>query len=77
MLDSRARLIARSKEWTERSAELDWIRSWVEGSAYASALGVECSELTEQSVKLRLPYAEVNSNPGTHAGSNVRWAQKM
>ncbi len=40
------------------------IRSWVEGSPYASALGVRCEALSEESVSLLLPYAEQNANPG-------------
>ena len=43
---------------------MDWIRSWVVESGYSAALGVHCDELTETSVALSLPYAEVNSNPG-------------
>ena len=44
--------------------ELDSIRSWIEGSGYGRALGVQCSELSETSVTLQLPYADQNSNPG-------------
>ncbi len=40
------------------------IRSWVEGSPYAAALGVRCEALSEESVSLLLPYAEQNANPG-------------
>ena len=43
---------------------MDWIRSWVEESAYSAALGVRCDQLSGSAVKLRLPYADVNSNPG-------------
>ena len=40
------------------------IRDWVEGSPYAVALGVQCEELSPESVSLLLPYAETNANPG-------------
>jgi uncharacterized protein (TIGR00369 family) len=40
------------------------IQSWVEGSPYAAALGVQCEALSEESVSLLLPYAEQNANPG-------------
>ena len=43
---------------------MDWIRSWVVESGYSAALGVHCDELSETSVTLSLPYADVNSNPG-------------
>ena len=40
------------------------IRSWVEGSPYAAALGVGCEAVSEGAVTLVLPYAEQNANPG-------------
>jgi uncharacterized protein (TIGR00369 family) len=43
---------------------MDAIRSWIEESPYASALGVRCSALSAERVSLRLPYAEHNANPG-------------
>lgn len=49
---------------TDEENGLDWIRSWVEGSAYAKSMGVQCAELSETGVTLQLPYADVNSNPG-------------
>jgi uncharacterized protein (TIGR00369 family) len=40
------------------------VREWVEGSDYAKALGVLLDELTEDQVRLKLPFREGNSNPG-------------
>ncbi len=39
-------------------------KSWVEDAGYARALGVSCESLTEEQVRLQLPYAEDNANPG-------------
>ncbi len=43
---------------------MEFIRNWIEKSAYSVALGVELEELTENAVRLRLPYSDGNSNPG-------------
>lgn len=40
------------------------VRRWVEGSAYATALGVMLEELDDGAVRLHLPYREGNTNPG-------------
>ena len=40
------------------------VESWIEQSGYAQALGVVCDSLSEEGVTLRLPFAEVNANPG-------------
>ncbi len=39
-------------------------RHWLEGSAYAHALGVEPLVVTPGRVRLRLPFAAANTNPG-------------
>ena len=43
---------------------MDWIRSWVEQSPYAAALGVRLDVLDESGCTLHLPYQDANSNPG-------------
>lgn len=43
---------------------MDKIKEWVEGAPYSAALGVELISLDETTAKLRLPYRDVNSNPG-------------
>jgi uncharacterized protein (TIGR00369 family) len=43
---------------------MDDVRSWVEQSPYAAALGVRLEALSEAGACLALPYQEVNSNPG-------------
>jgi uncharacterized protein (TIGR00369 family) len=40
------------------------VREWVEGSDYARGLGVRLEELTDDVVRLRLPFSHSNSNPG-------------
>jgi uncharacterized protein (TIGR00369 family) len=40
------------------------IRNEVEAAGYVRALGVRCEAVSEGSVSLLLPYAEVNANPG-------------
>lgn len=42
----------------------DDARTWVEKSPYAAALGVELADLGDDRVRLALPYADRNSNPG-------------
>jgi uncharacterized protein (TIGR00369 family) len=39
-------------------------RSWIEKSPYGVSMGVQVEEITETSVRLRLPYRDDNSNPG-------------
>lgn len=41
---------------------MDEVRGWIEGSAYARALGVRVDEVSEERVRLSLPYADENSN---------------
>ncbi len=43
---------------------LDFVRSWIEKSPYALALGASLESLCEDSARLRLPYRDENSNPG-------------
>ena len=43
---------------------MEAVRSWVEDSAYGKSLGVKVGALEEGRVRLELPYADVNSNPG-------------
>jgi len=40
------------------------LRAWVEDAPYARALGVRAETLSEDRVRLRLPFAEANANPG-------------
>jgi len=40
------------------------VRRFVEGSPYAQALGIRLEELGSGAARLRLPFAEVNTNPG-------------
>jgi len=41
---------------------MDWIRRWLEGSPYPAALGLRLEELSEERVRLALPFREDNSN---------------
>ena len=41
---------------------MEWVRAWLEGSRYATALGVGAEEIGEDRVRLGLPYADANSN---------------
>ncbi len=43
---------------------MEFVRSWVEKSPYASALGVALDALSESAARLSLPYSDDNSNPG-------------
>ncbi len=43
---------------------MDEIRSWVETSPYSRFLGVRLEDVSEQQVRLRMPYQDENSNPG-------------
>jgi uncharacterized protein (TIGR00369 family) len=43
---------------------LDYVRHWVEQSPYSRALGVQLEELDGAVARLRLPFAEANTNPG-------------
>ncbi|MFQ5698472.1 MAG: PaaI family thioesterase [Myxococcota bacterium] len=43
---------------------MEGIRSWLEGSPYGEALGVELDRLDAEGVRLVLPYRDENSNPG-------------
>ena len=43
---------------------MNGIKDWVEGAPYSAALGVELVSLDESTARLRLPYQDVNSNPG-------------
>jgi uncharacterized protein (TIGR00369 family) len=45
-------------------AELEALRGWIEEAPFARALGVRCDALSEEQVRLRLPFAEANANPG-------------
>jgi uncharacterized protein (TIGR00369 family) len=40
------------------------LRAWVEDAPYARALGVRAETLSEDRVRLRLPFTEANANPG-------------
>ena len=40
------------------------VREWIENSSFGAGLGVQLDELTETSARLRLPFLEINSNPG-------------
>jgi uncharacterized protein (TIGR00369 family) len=40
------------------------IRSWIEDSGYGASLGVKLDDLAEGAARLKLPFAERNSNPG-------------
>jgi uncharacterized protein (TIGR00369 family) len=44
--------------------EQDALRAWVEEAPYARALGVRADALDAEHVRLRLPFAEGNANPG-------------
>ncbi len=41
---------------------MDWIRSWLEESPYGAALGVSAEAISEERVRVVLPFAEENSN---------------
>jgi len=43
---------------------MDPVRRWIEGSPYAQTLGIRLEALGEGSARLRLPFAESNTNPG-------------
>jgi len=43
---------------------MEAVRHWVEDSPYGKSLGVRVGSLEEGKVRLDLPYADVNSNPG-------------
>jgi uncharacterized protein (TIGR00369 family) len=43
---------------------LDFVRRFVERSPYAEALGIRLEELGSGTARLRLPFAEANTNPG-------------
>jgi uncharacterized protein (TIGR00369 family) len=43
---------------------LDFVRRWVEQSPYTRALGVRLEEMDGAGARLRLPFAEANTNPG-------------
>jgi uncharacterized protein (TIGR00369 family) len=40
------------------------VRRWIESSPYARALGVRVEEVGAAAARLRLPFAETNTNPG-------------
>jgi len=40
------------------------VRSWIERSPYSRALGVQLEEIDSGGARLRLPFAEANTNPG-------------
>jgi uncharacterized protein (TIGR00369 family) len=43
---------------------MEFVRRWIEKSPYSAALGVQLESLTEGAARLRLPFAEPNTNPG-------------
>jgi uncharacterized protein (TIGR00369 family) len=43
---------------------VDFVRSWVELSPYSRDLGIELEEIGPEAARLRLPFAERNTNPG-------------
>ncbi|TFG95015.1 MAG: hotdog fold thioesterase, partial [Myxococcales bacterium] len=43
---------------------MDFVRRWVEQSPYTRAIGVQLEEMDAAGARLRLPFAEANSNPG-------------
>ncbi|MBM4337139.1 MAG: PaaI family thioesterase [Deltaproteobacteria bacterium] len=43
---------------------MDFVASWIEESPYSRFLGVELAKRGEESLLLRLPYKDENSNPG-------------
>ncbi len=43
---------------------MDFVHSWIEGSPFAQALGIQIDALGEGSTRLLLPYQDANSNPG-------------
>ncbi len=43
---------------------MEFVRTWIEKSPYARALGVALDSLSEDAARLSLPYADENSNPG-------------
>ena len=43
---------------------MDFVRRWIEKSGYTLALGVGLEAISEGAARLRLPYADDNSNPG-------------
>jgi uncharacterized protein (TIGR00369 family) len=49
---------------------VEFVQRWIEKSPYSAALGVQLESLTEGAARLRLPFAEVNTNPGNvlHGG---------
>ncbi len=49
---------------------MEFVRRWIEKSPYSAALGIQLESLTEGAVRLRLPFAEANTNPGNvlHGG---------
>lgn len=50
--------------------ETDWVRGWVEESGYGRSLGVRVEELSDETVRLALPFREECSNGDTalHGG---------
>jgi len=55
----------------------DDVRSWVEGSAYAHALGIELAGLGEGSARLHLPFIQVLAPaPATDLVAYGRVAQR-
>ena len=49
---------------------MDAIKQWVEESAYSKFLGVKLDQIDDSGARLRLPYQDANSNPGSalHGG---------
>ncbi len=47
-----------------KGLNVEFVRRWIEKSAYSVALGVQLAEITDDTARLRLPYADGNSNPG-------------
>lgn len=43
---------------------MDFVRGWIEDSPYCRALGVRLDEVDAKGARLRLPFAESNTNPG-------------
>jgi uncharacterized protein (TIGR00369 family) len=41
---------------------MEWIRSWLEQSPYGAALGVSSAEISEEHVRVVLPFKDENSN---------------
>jgi uncharacterized protein (TIGR00369 family) len=49
---------------SKEKSQVDELQKWVEGSPYSKFLGVQLEHVDDAGARLRLPYSDVNSNPG-------------